>query len=78
MSQIQQPPYSRVPWKGCNFLTKKIENRGCSYYVALDEFFLTIIWFFYIKMFPHEVIANQSEKVGMSQIQQPLLPRIFS
>ena len=23
MSQIQQPPYSCVPWKGRNFLTKK-------------------------------------------------------
>ena len=67
MSQIQQPPCSSVPWEGRNFYTKKkIENRGCSYFVAPENGYLV----FNIQLSPNEAIANQSEKVGMSQIQQ--------
>ena len=48
---------------------KKIEKRGWSHLVAPEKFFPTVI-VFYMRIFPHEAIANQSEKVGMSQIQQ--------
>ena len=78
MSQIQQPPYSCVPWKGRNFLTKKDRKSWLllirSPWQVLSNGHLV----FNIKIFPHKVIANQSEKFRMSQIQQPLLPRIFS
>ena len=71
MSQIQQPPYSDVPWKGRNFLTKKdIKSRlilFCSpWKVLLNDHQVFNIW-----IFPNEAIANQTEKVGMFQIQQP-------
>ena len=51
MSQIQQPPYNSVPWKGRNFLAKKHKNPGWSHFVALENLFPTVIWFLILKFF---------------------------
>ena len=45
---------------------KKIENRGWSHYGALSNGHLVFIF----KIFCYEAIANQSDKVRISQIQQ--------
>ena len=60
MSQIQQPPYNSVPWKGRNFLAKKDKKSRmvsfCSPWKSLSNGHLVFIF----KIFSHKVIANQS------------------
>ena len=41
---------------------KKIENRGCSYYVALDKFFPTVIWFLILKFFLTKLLPTKVKR----------------
>ena len=54
---------------------KKIEIRRCSYFVA-PEVISDGHLAFNIAIFSRKAIANQSEKVGLSQIQQPPCSRV--
>ena len=70
MSQIKQPPYSCAPWKDRYFWTKKDRTSRLvplwSPWNLLSNGYLV----FNFKIFPYKAIANQSNKVGISQIQQ--------
>ena len=70
MSQIQQPPYSSAPWEGRNFYTKKDWKSRLLLFCSPWKVFSNGYLVFNIQLSPNEAIANQSEKVGMSQIQQ--------
>ena len=42
---------------------KKIENRGCSYFVALEKFFPTIIWFLTLKTFLTKLLLTKAKRL---------------
>ena len=42
---------------------KKIENRGCSYYVALDKFFPTVLWFLILKFFLTKLLPTKAKRL---------------
>ena len=50
MSQIQQPPYSIIPWKGTS-KPKKIENFRWSYFVAPEKLSSKVIWLLIFEFF---------------------------
>ena len=66
MSQIQQPPYSSVPWKGRNFLAKKDKKLQMVSFWSPWKSLSNSHLVFNIQIFPYEAIANQSDKVGTS------------
>ena len=70
MSQIQRPPYSSIPLKGRNFQTKKDRISRLVLFCSPWNFLFNGHTVFIIWIFPDKVIANQSEKVGISLIQQ--------
>ena len=41
---------------------KKIENRGCFYFVALEMFFLTVIWFLILKFFLTKLLPTKVKR----------------
>ena len=50
-------------WKVVTSKPKKIKNRGCSYFVALEKFFPTIIWFLTLKFFLTKLLLTKAKRL---------------